>query len=222
MKVILFGASGMIGQGVLRECLLDPDVTAVLSVSRSAIERQHPKLRNIVQPDLMDLSGIEKELVGFDACFFCLGVSSAGMPDADYYRITYELTLAIARTLARLNPGMTFEYVSGAGTDSTERGRIRWARVKGKTENALLALPFKAAYMFRPGAIQPLHGITSKTGWYRVLYKVGAPVFVVLRAVAPSLVTTTEAMGRAMIEAAKHGAPARIIESDAINRLGGG
>jgi len=160
----------MVGQGVLRECLLDPDIEGVLTVGRSAAGVQHPKLHEIVQPDLFHYSGIEAELKGFDACFFCLGVSSAGMSEQQYKNLTYTLPLAAAETLSRLNPAMTFVYVSGAGTDSSEKGRVMWARVKGKTENAILRLPFKAAYMFRPGVIQPLHGARSKTTAYRVGY----------------------------------------------------
>ena len=170
MKVILFGATGMVGQGVLRECLRDPDVTRVLVIGRKTVGTTHPKLVERVLPDLADLSSIETDLAGADACFFCLGVSAAGLREDAYRRITYDLTLAVARTLVRLNPGMTFVYVSGAGTDSTEKGRAMWARVKGATENALIALPFKAAVMFRPGVIQPLDGIRSSTRLYRWLY----------------------------------------------------
>lgn len=167
MNAILFGATGMVGQGVLRECLLDPGVHQILSIVRTPSGQQHPKLRELVHTDFFDYSTIEPELTGFDACFFCLGVSSAGMDEAKYKRLTYDLTLAAATTLAKLNPQMTFLYVSGAGTDSTEHGRSMWARVKGKTENDLLKLPFHAAYMFRPGVIQPLHGIRSKTKLYQ-------------------------------------------------------
>src|SRR5580692_7664306 len=170
MNVILFGATGMVGQGVLRECLLDPDVQQVLSIVRTPSSQQHEKLHELLHSNFFDYSEIESQLTGFDACFFSLGVSSAGMDEAKYKHLTYDLTLAAATTLARLNPNMTFLYVSGAGTDSTETGRSMWARVKGKTENDLLKLPFKAAYMFRPGAIQPLHGIKSRTTLYRVMY----------------------------------------------------
>src|SRR5579863_3143827 len=154
MNVILFGATGMVGQGVLRECVLDPSVQTVLSVGRSATGQKDQKLRELVHQDFLNFSAIEKELSGFDACFFCLGVTSVGMTEENYYRITYGFTLAAAQTLARLNPGMTFIYVSGMGTDSSEHGRTMWARVKGRTENALLRLPFHAAYMFRPGVIR--------------------------------------------------------------------
>ncbi len=150
MKVVLFGATGMVGQGVLRECLLDPDVESVLAVVRNASLPQHDKLREIVHQDVFDLAAIEDRLSGYDACFFCLGVSSVGMKEETYRRVTYDLTVSVAKTLAKLNPTMTFIYVSGAGTDSTERGRSMWARVKGRTENALLQMPFKAVFLFRP------------------------------------------------------------------------
>ena len=219
MKVILFGASGMVGLGVLRECLLDPGVEDILVVGRSPLRQQHAKLREIVRSDVSDLTSVEDTLRGYDACFFCLGVSSAGMKEADYRRLTYDLTLAIAQTLARLNPALTFIYVSGTGTDSTGAGRIMWARVKGQTENALFQLPFKAAYMFRPGIIQPLHGITSKTKIYRIFYALAGPLLTLTRALWPSLVTTTEQVGRAMIKVARDGAPKRFLENRDINRL---
>ena len=154
MKVVIFGASGMVGQGVLRECLLDPEVKQVVSVVRSASGQTDTKLHEVVHSDFMDFSGIESELSGCDACFFCLGVSSAGMTEAEYTRVTYAITMAAAQTLVRVSPALTFEYISGQGTASSEKGRSMWARVKGRTENALLALPFKA-YMLRPGFIQP-------------------------------------------------------------------
>jgi uncharacterized protein YbjT (DUF2867 family) len=160
MKVIIFGATGMVGQGVLRECLLDPDVRRVLSIGRSATGQRHEKLRELIRADLLDYSAIENELRRYDACFFCLGITSLGLSEEQYRRVTYDITMAAAKALARLNPDMTFVYVTGAGTDITEHGRTMWARVKGETENALLRLPFRAAYMFRPAAIQPLYGIT--------------------------------------------------------------
>jgi uncharacterized protein YbjT (DUF2867 family) len=209
----------MIGQGALRECLLDDEVKLVLAIGRSATARQHGKLRELVRQDLLDFSPVERELSGFDACFFCLGVSSAGMTELQYHHVTYDMTIAAAQTLARLNPGMTFIYVSGAGTDSTERGRSMWARVKGKTENALLAMPFRAAYMFRPAFIQPLHGARSRTASYRVFYGLMRPLLPGLRAAFPKYVTTTEQLGRAMIAVARHGAPKRILESEDINRF---
>lgn len=170
MKVLLFGATGMIGQGVLRECLLAPDVDLVQMIGRTRTGLTHPKIREIVHPDLGDLRSIDKDLTGFDACFFCLGVSSAGLSEAEYTRVTYDLTLAVAHVLAPLNPDMAFVYVSGAGSDSSERGRIMWARVKGRTENALLSMPFRGAYILRPSFIQPPYGVKSKTAWYRAFY----------------------------------------------------
>jgi uncharacterized protein YbjT (DUF2867 family) len=219
MKVILFGATGMVGQGCLRECLLDADVESVLVVGRSPTGQTHAKLREILHDNFLDFSGIESELAGFDACFFCLGVSSVGMSEERYRHLTYDITLAAANTLARLNPGMVFIYVTGAGTDSTEQGRLMWARVKGKTENDLMKLPFKAAYMFRPAGIQPLHGIRSKTAWYQAAYVVAAPLLSLLNRIAPKYVTTTEQVGRAMIRVARDGFPKPVLESEDINRV---
>ncbi len=220
MKAIVFGASGMVGQGVLRECLLDAGVERVLSVGRTATGQTNDKLVELAHKDFTDFSAVEDQLTGYDACFFCLGISSAGMKEADYRHITYDFTVAAAKALARLNPQMTFIYVSGAGTDSTEKGRSMWARVKGETENALIKMPFKSVYLFRPGAIRPLHGIVSKTRLYRVLYFVFAPLFILLRAISPNLVTTTELVGKAMIATAKQGAPKQILENRDINLAG--
>lgn len=219
MKVVLFGATGMIGQGVLRECLLDPRVMQVLVVGRRPTGQAHPKLREVLHQDYLDFSAIEADLSGLDACFFCLGVSSAGLTEEAYRRVTYDMTLAAAQALSRLNPWMTFSYVSGAGTDSTEHGRVMWARVKGATENALLRLPFKAVYLFRPGAIQPLYGITSSTRLYRILYRLLGPFFPVLKALFPDSLTTTEQLGRAMLHAGLEGAPKAVLETRDINRL---
>ena len=219
MNVILFGATGMVGQGVLRECLLDPDIQQVLALGRSATGQQHTKLRELTVPDLMDLTTVEHQLTGYDACFFCTGVSSAGMTEETFTHLTYDLTLSVAQTLARLNPTMTFLYVSGAGTDSSEKGRSMWARVKGRTENALLRLPFRSAYMFRPGFIQPLHGIRSKTRLYQFLYDVLAPIQPLLKGRLPKYITTTEQLGRAMITVAKDGYPKPILESLDINAI---
>ena len=209
----------MVGQGVLRECLLDSGVELLKTVGRTATGVEHPKLREVVHANLWDYSSLESALAGFDACFFTLGVSSAGMKEADYDRVTYGITLAAAETLSQLNPQMTFIYVSGAGTDSSEQGRIMWARVKGKTENALLRLPFKAAYMFRPGFIQPLHGISSRTAMYRVLYGLSKPLLPLLRWAFPSSILTTEQIGRAMLAVARNGAPKRILESKDISAI---
>jgi len=213
VKAIIFGATGMVGQGVLRECLRDAEVEHVLLIGRSASGVLAPKVTEIVQADMMEYSETAQRLPGYDACFFCLGVSSAGMSEANYRRVTYDFTLAAARALVAVNPGMTFIYVSGTGTDSSEKGRSMWARVKGATENALLALPFKAAYMFRPGYIQPLHGIQSKTALYAVIYAVIAPLYPLLRPAFGKYMTTTEELGRAMLCVAKRGAQKRVIEN---------
>ena len=211
----------MVGQGVLRECLLDPDVESVLAIGRTASGQAQAKVRDRVIADLTNLSPLERELSGYGACFFCLGVSAAGMSEADYRRVTYDLTMSAARVLVRASPGMTFIYVSGAGTDSTGRSRSMWARVKGETENALLELPFRASYMFRPGFIQPLHGIVSKTRLYRAIYAVVGPLYPVLNALLPDYVTTTERVGRAMLTVAKRGAPKALLENRDINALAG-
>ncbi|WP_213955678.1 epimerase [Variovorax sp. dw_954] len=220
MKVLLFGASGMVGQGVLRECLLDPDVKRVVAVGRSSLGKSDPKLGELIVSDFYDYAAVESKLKGFDACFFCLGVSSVGMKEADYRRLSYDLPMAAATVLARLNPKMTFTFVTGAGCDSSERGPVMWARVKGATENALLKLPFKAAYMFRPGIIQPLHGVRSKTPLYQGIYNLTGPLFRVFGAVAPNSVTTSEKVGRAMLAVARRGAPSPFVEMADINRLG--
>ncbi|MDM0027138.1 NAD-dependent epimerase/dehydratase family protein [Variovorax saccharolyticus] len=219
MKILLFGATGMVGQGVLRECLLDREVSEVVCVGRRPSGETHPKLRDLVVADPGQLASVEAQVSGFDACFFCLGVSSVGMSEDDYRRVTYDLTLGAARTLARLNPQMTFVYVTGAGTDSTERGSSMWARVKGATENALMRLPFKAAYMIRPGMIQPMHGVRSKTALYRWAYVVANPVFGLVRRWRPDAVTTSEQVGRAMLVVAKRGAPNPLVEMADINAL---
>ena len=206
----------MVGQGVLRECLLDPDVSEVLSVGRSKTGQQHPKLKEVVLKDVADLSSIETQLDDIDACFFCLGVSSVGMSEADYTRLTHDLTVSVATTVARRTshtaPRTTFIYVSGAGTD----GRAMWARVKRKTEIALTQLPFKQAIAFRPAYIQPMHGIRSKTAWYNAVYAVMGWMYPLLR-LATKYVTTTEQMGKAMIAVAKHGAAKPILENADIN-----
>jgi uncharacterized protein YbjT (DUF2867 family) len=219
MKVILFGATGMVGQGCLRECLIDPEVETVLAVGRSPAGVQSTKLREIVHDNFLDFSAIESQLAGLDACFFCLGVSSVGMSEERYRHLTYDITLAAATTLSRLNPGMVFVYVTGQGTDSTEQGRPMWARIKGKTENDLLKLPFKAAYMFRPAGIQPLHGVKSRTAWVQAIYVVASPLLTWLNRVAPKYMTTSEQVGRAMIKVARDGYPKPVLESEDINRV---
>ena len=198
MKVILFGATGMVGQGVLRECLLDPDVESVLAIARTPIEPPHEKLRSLVHKDFTDYTAIEAELWGYDACFFCLGITSVGMTEEAYHRVTHDFTVAAAKALLARNPAMTFVFVSGTGTDSTEKGKTMWARVKGKAENAVFAMPFKGKYVFRPGVIQPLHGIKSRTRFLRFLYVLFSPLFPVMKALWPAHITTTENVGKAM------------------------
>ena len=210
MKVVLFGATGMVGQGVLRECLLDARVEKVLAVGRSASGQTNPKLEDLAVPNLHDYSAVQAKLSGYDACFFCLGVSSAGMNEADYTKVTYDLTLAAAKALRAANPGMTFIYVSGASTDSTEKGRARWARVKGRTENDLLKLGFKGAYMFRPGLIIPLHGIKSRTAVYRAVYMVMSPFMGLMK--GASFAVTTEDIGKGMISVAEKGYDKPVLE----------
>jgi uncharacterized protein YbjT (DUF2867 family) len=213
MKAIIFGATGMVGQGVLRECLLDPDVERVLTIGRSATGQRTEKLQEMVLKDLSDYSSIEAKLSGYDACFFCLGISSTGLSEGEYTRITHDIAVAAGQVLARINPEMTFVFVSGAGADSTERGRTMWARVKGKTENALLGLPFKGVYVVRPAFIQPMHGIQSRTKLYRVLYGLIRPLFPLVRVIAPGSVTTTEELAQVMIRIAKRGASKKVLES---------
>lgn len=219
MKVLIFGATGMVGQGVLRECLRAPDVETVQTVGRTRTGQLDPRLIEVVLPDLMDYRAAEASLTGFDACFFCLGVSSVGMQEAEYSRLTYDLTLAAAQTLARLNPQMTFVYVSGASTDSTEQGRSMWARVKGRTENALQRLPFKGVYLFRPGVIQPLNGARSKTRSYQLFYTLARPFLSTLRALFPNQILSTEDIGLAMLAVARHGADKAVLETADIRAL---
>jgi uncharacterized protein YbjT (DUF2867 family) len=218
MKVLLFGASGMVGQGVLRECLLDARVERVISIVRTRTGQQHAKLSELVHGNFFDFSPLESELLGLDACFFSLGVSAFGMNEESYRRVTYAITMVAAQTLARLNPGMTFIYVSGMGTDSSEHGRAMWARVKGATENALFRLALNV-YALRPALIVPLHGVRSKTPWYRLSYAALAPFLPFLNAWFPRYVTTTERVGRAMIKVAEGGAQKRILENIDINTL---
>ncbi len=211
MKVVLFGATGMVGQGVLLECLRDPDVTQIVSVVRAPSGRSDPKLREIVHGDFQDFSAIATELTGFDACFFCLGIASSGMSEEAYSKITYGIAVAAARVLVRQNPEMSFVFVSGAGADPTEKGRVMWARVKGRAENAILGMGFRAAYIFRPGFIRPLDGIQSKTKLYRLLYVVLSPIVPILQRLMPKQITTTRQVGRAMIAVAKNGYPKPIL-----------
>lgn len=217
MRVVIFGASGMLGQGVLRECLRAADVEQVLTIVRSAGTTRDPKLIERVHADLLDYHTLEPELTGLDACYFCLGASSAGLSEAEYTRVTYEITMTAAQALARLSPKLVFVLVSGQGTDSSEHGKVMWARVKGLTENALRVLPFRAVYAFRPGFIQPLHGARSRTRSYRILYTILAPLLPLLRALFPSYVLTTEVIGQAMLNVTRYGASDPILEARQIN-----
>ncbi|MGA7161474.1 MAG: NAD-dependent epimerase/dehydratase family protein [Bacteroidota bacterium] len=215
IKAIIFGATGMVGEGVLHECLNHADVESVLVIGRKSCNVKHQKLKELVHPDFFDYSDIEAQLKGFNACYFCLGVSSIGMTERDYTRITYDLTMNAAKTLSRLNREMTFCYVSGAGTDSSENGRSMWARVKGKTENDLMRLTFKAAYAFRPGYIKPIKGLKNS---YRISEML-ALIYPVFKALIPNHVCTLEDLGLAMIQAALVGYPQKILENKDIARL---
>ena len=218
MNVILFGASGMVGGGVLRECLGDPRIASVLAVGRRSCGVAHPKLRELLRSDLFDLDDVKDELTGYQACFFCVGVSSVGMSEAEYRRVTFDLTVAAATVIGAVNPGLTFCYVSAQGSDSSGRGRLMWARVRGETENRLFQMPFPA-YTFRPGLIQPLKGVPSRTMGVRVLYAVVGPFFPVLHRLFPNQVTTTVRIGRAMIRVATSGCANRVLETRDINAL---
>lgn len=215
IRAIIFGATGMVGEGVLHECLKSPLVGSVLVVGRRACEVTHEKLQEVIHGDFYDFSALESKLKGYNACFFCLGVSSIGMKEEEYRRLTYDLSLTAASTLSRLNPDMTFCYVSGTGTDSTERGSMMWARVKGKTENDLLKLPFKAAYMFRPGYIRPIKGL-KRTLWFASAL---SPAYPMLKALFPGSVCTLEDIGRAMIHAANKGYAKKVLENKDIASL---
>jgi uncharacterized protein YbjT (DUF2867 family) len=208
MRVIVFGATGMVGQGVLRECLLAPDVSDVLVVTRTPTGVEHAKLREVLHGDFTDLEPIAGDLAGYDACFYCLGVSSVGMDEAAYTRVSYDFPMAAARVLSPGNPDLTFVYVSGEGTDA--KSRLMWSRVKARTEREIMET-FRNGYAFRPGFIQPTHGVRSKTGWYNTLYTVIAPLVPMIRRVAPRYVTTTDEVGRAMLRAARSGYPNRVV-----------
>ncbi|MEB0206807.1 NAD-dependent epimerase/dehydratase family protein [Pseudomonas sp. CCC3.1] len=216
MRILIFGATGMVGQGVLREALGADDVSHVLSIGRSTNDASHPKLRTLMHTDLLDYTTIEEQLTGFDACFFCLGASAMGMDEARYTHINHDIALTAGRVLSRLNPQLTFTYVSGAGTGSQS---AMWARVKRRTENDLLALPFKAAYMFRPGVIQPLHGARSKTPMYNAFYVLTSPLLSLARRLLPQYVLSTEEIGLAMLEVARHGALKKVLETADIRAL---
>jgi hypothetical protein len=208
IKAIITGATGMVGEGVLHECLLHPDVESVMSISRRPCGVRHEKLKEVLHRDFSDFSGLDKELIGYNAGFFCMGVSSVGMTEETYRHLTYDLTMALARTLAKLNPDMTICYVSGMGTDSSEQGRIMWGRVKGKTENDLIKLSFRRAYMFRPAFIQPTKGLKNAHAFYRVL----APLFPLAKLLFPNYLLTLEEIGLAMINSVERGPDKRVLD----------
>ena len=210
----------MVGQGALRECLLDPKVEGVTTVGRSTTGQTHAKLTEIVHHDLLQLAPIEAQLSGYDACFFCLGVTSAGMTEEQYRVITKDYAVSVAKTLSEKNPAMTFIFISGTGADSTGESRTMWARVKGEAENAILQMPFKDAYVLRPAFIRPMHGITSRTPSYRILYKVLWPVMALIPLVLPNLSTTTEKLGRLMLQIARAGFSKKRLESRDIHAAG--
>jgi len=216
---VLFGATGMIGGGTLIECLADARVTAVTSLSRASTGASHPKLTEILHGDFFDLQPVAADLPGHDACFYCLGVTAVGLDEASYSRLTYDLTLVAARAYLAANPAGTFCYISGAGADSSERGRTMWARVKGRTENALLKLGLARVYVIRPGFIQPVKGVRSKTAWYQAFYTAVAPLSPLIRLLLPGIATTTQALGRALIELGRNGFSRPIVTTRDINRL---
>lgn len=220
-NIIITGSTGMVGKGILMECLDHPEVGSVVLINRRAINVQHEKIKEIIIEDFFDLKSIEPDLEGYNGCFFCLGVSAFRMSESDYGRITYDLTLNFAQTLLRLNHDMIFCYVSGLGTDSTEKSRTMWARVKGKTENELLKMPFSKSYMFRPGFIQPLRGIKSSTKLYNAMYTVFKPLYPLLKTVVPNQITTTEKVGQAMINVVLYGYDKNYIYNKDINLLAG-
>jgi len=219
MRVVLFGSTGMIGSGALLECLDDPGVEAVTSVVRKPTGQSHPKLTEVTCADFADLSGIEEQLAGHDACLWCLGISAAGLTEETYRHITVDFTRAAAETLHRLNPEMAFCFISGSGTDLNSRQM--WARVKGEAEQIVLNQGFARAVCFRPAAIQPKRGVVSKTRSYRIMYATMGWLIALLRPVFPGALTDTVTLGRALIRAARDGAPTPILENRDINDLMG-
>lgn len=219
MKVIITGATGMVGKGVLLECLDHSSIEQVLVIGRNSIQMKHPKLKELIHKDFTSFSKNKEQLKDYNACFFCLGISAAGMKEENYKQVTYNYTLSLAKTLIEINPKMTFNYVSGEGTDSSEKGRIMWARVKGKTENDLLNLGFAQAFMFRPGAIIPLRGIKSRTKIYQFVYDYFMWLVKLVKAIAPNSVVNTSQIGLAMIHSVLKGYPKKILKPIDIIRL---
>jgi uncharacterized protein YbjT (DUF2867 family) len=219
INAILYGATGMIGSGVLIECLEDPDVKSVLIIGRSSAGVKHPKVKELLIQDFTDYSSVEDQLTGYNACFFCLGISSFRMPEDKYTKITYDFSVAAAEVLSRLNPEMTFSFISGQGTDGTEQSSTMWARVKGKAENAVKSHPFKAVYLFRPGYIHPMKGVKSRTKVYQILIPIFSPLYPLMKRLMPGSVTTSENLGKAMINSAKIGYEHQVLENQNINEL---
>lgn len=217
IKAIIFGATGMVGEGVLLKALKHENIESILVIGRRSCVRTHSKLKELIHRDFFNYSTIEEQLTGYNACFFCLGVSSVGMNEQDYTRITYDLTIQTAKTLSRLNPEMTFCYVSGTGTDSTEQGHMMWARVKGKTENDLSKLPLKAVYLFRPGLMKPIEGQKN----VKPIYKVAGMLYPLLKILSPKNVCTLEEVGLAMIHAVEMGYSKKVLENKDIAQLAG-
>jgi len=211
IKVIITGATGMVGKGVLLECLASDKVDKILLLSRSSIGIENDKITEIIHKDFYNFSTYYDAFKGYDACYFCLGTSSFRMKEREYNEITYKMTLHLAKLLSEVNPEMSFCYVSGVGTDTTEMGRSMWARVKGKTENAILKLPFKSAFMFRPGFIQPVNGVKSKTSLYKTIYSIVGPFYPLLKWMNPNGLITTNDLAKAMIKTTLDGYDEAII-----------
>jgi uncharacterized protein YbjT (DUF2867 family) len=219
MRVIITGSTGMVGKGTLLEAIRSSDVTSILLVNRQPVGMAHPKITEVIHADFFNLEAIRSQLKGYDACLFCLGVSSVGMKEDQYRKLTFDLTIGFAKVLLEENPGMTFCYISGKSTDGTEKGGLMWARVKGETENTLLRMGFRRAYMFRPGFIQPFDGVKAKAGVVNVMYAVFRPFYFLMKRM-PGVVTNTRTLGRAMIRVAKDGYEMAVLESVDINKMG--
>lgn len=219
MKAVIFGATGMVGQAVLREAILDIGVERVIAVGRSPIALVNPKFENIIHADFLHFAPLEKKLQGIDVCFWCLGIASAGLNEAEYKKITCDYTLAAAKTLLKVNPKMTFVFISGMGADASEQGRVMWARVKGMAENGILGMKFKRAIVIRPAFIEPKDGIRSRTRLYRWLYIFFRPFMPLIRLIAPNSVTNTRLLGKLMLHMARHGSPKPIMESADLVKL---
>lgn len=219
LKVIITGATGMVGKGVLLECLDHPEIAEVLVIGRTSLDMEHSKLNELIQTDFSDYSAVENQLLGFDACYLCMGVSAAGLDEEKYRELTYDYTMTLAKTLLKLNPEITCTYVSGEGTNSTGDSKMMWARVKGKTENDLLSLGFKQTFMFRPGTIIPLRGIKSKTKAYQFAYDYFLWLIKLIKLVAPNAIVNTTQVGLAMINATIKGSDEKIIRPKDIIKL---